>query len=400
MKTPAEIRDWAAKRFKSRRAAWLAEALGAPPETEWPQTVSLGMPSERTVLTDPDRVLRWRDAWVAEREKGVRGIAYEDTVRLWRTGGTQTVPERAVFESADEVARVAGQGAIWQQALGRARRLLDRWPGIGLCVSKEWALLADWSDLDFEALIRVIDWFIEHPKSGLYLRQLPVEGVDTKWFAEARQKLIVRLLHAVRTAAGEAVSSDDAFEAVCGLRRKPVCVRLRLLDPKDSDALQGLSDVTAPVSELVRLPLRPETVYVSENEQSGLAFEPEPGAVVFFGLGNSAPILAEIPWVREAKVIYWGDVDTYGLAILAHVRRVLPQTRSVLMDEATLAAHVSLTVEEVRQSSEMPDDALTADERALWEALRVGTYGIRRRLEQERLPWATVREALQRARAH
>ncbi|NHB84482.1 hypothetical protein G7085_07325 [Tessaracoccus sp. HDW20] len=54
--------------------------------------------------------------------------------------------------------------------------------------------------------------------------------------------------------------------------------------------------------------------------------------------GFAAPSLAEVGWIRDAEVSYWGDLDTYGFQILGRVREVLPQTRSVLMDEATLAA--------------------------------------------------------------
>ncbi|MBP8921814.1 MAG: hypothetical protein KBG85_19125, partial [Micropruina sp.] len=54
------------------------------------------------------------------------------------------------------------------------------------------------------------------------------------------------------------------------------------------------------------------------------------------GNGLAAPALAQVPWVRAARLLYWGDLDTYGLSILSMVRQALPQAESLLMDTATL----------------------------------------------------------------
>ncbi|NYT67857.1 Wadjet anti-phage system protein JetD domain-containing protein [Pusillimonas noertemannii] len=56
--------------------------------------------------------------------------------------------------------------------------------------------------------------------------------------------------------------------------------------------------------------------------------------------------LKALPWLRTAEVLYWGDIDTHGSAILDRARKTVPQIRSVLMDEATLLAHQSLWVQE------------------------------------------------------
>ena len=40
------------------------------------------------------------------------------------------------------------------------------------------------------------------------------------------------------------------------------------------------------------------------------------------GLGKAAPILAQLNWIHTAeRLVYWGDIDRAGIAILASVRR-------------------------------------------------------------------------------
>lgn len=395
MKTPAEVRTIAARRFKASCRRWLAGRLGLPDDSVWPMTVPLGIPSEREVLSNPGKVLAWRDAWMAEVD--ARRIGVSITSRDWTACGRQTVPDKAVFDSVEDVARAAGEIRTWNRTLERARTLLALRAGIEAEIVHAWSVLADWEDRDFEILLSALEWLAANPKSGLYVRQLPVEGMDTKWLTAPRQTAIKSLLGAWWREAGEPVPEAQDFEAFCGLRTKPSPVRMRLLDPADRAVLHGLSDLSAPVDEIAALPLHPRIVFISENEQSGLAFEDMPGAVLFLGLGRSVTQLLAVSWIHDAKVVYWGDADTWGLQILASVRRCFPGTVSVLMDEETLVRWRDYAVEEPRQAPEADCAGLHDGEAALWKALKNDMYGTRLRLEQERIPWAEARAALQKA---
>ena len=97
--------------------------------------------------------------------------------------------------------------------------------------------------------------------------------------------------------------------------------------------------------------------------------------------------------MRRARVIYWGDIDTYGLEILAHLRAVLPQVESVMMNQATLEHYRALTVPENRQASGTYLEHLTHEERDVFEALKADELA-NLRLEQERIPWSDAREAM------
>ena len=400
MKTPADVRALATKRFQRERLNALREALGCAVTTTWPWVVPLGRPTERDVLTNAQLVLAWRDAWVDAKASG--DFEVETDVIAWRAIGTQTVPVRVLFVNTKAIAKVAGLLPLWTQVVTRAKRFVALWPGIEEAMVREWAMLADWSDDAVLALERVLTWFVDHPKSGLYLRQLPIEGVDTKWFTEPRKKVVQRLLVAIREAkesvplmaeSSEALDPDTTFETVCGLKPLPKLIRARLLDEVDQKVFYGLSDLSLPLDEWAQLPLHPEIVFISENLQTGLAFEAHPKSVVFFGLGAGVTQLAAIPWVRTARIIYWGDIDTYGLEILAQLRSVLPQTESVMMNRQTLEAFRGLAVAENRQASGAHVEHLRENEREVFDALKMGDLA-RLRLEQQRIPWPVARETL------
>jgi hypothetical protein len=82
--------------------------------------------------------------------------------------------------------------------------------------------------------------------------------------------------------------------------------------------------------------------------------------------------------------------------MLDKARQAWPQFSSMLMDPATLLAHRALWVDEPQPWSGSPPTLLRGDELVLFNGLQQGTWGQRLRLEQERLPWGLVLQALAR----
>jgi len=274
--------------------------------------------------------------------------------------------------------------------------MVARWPllGQGTALASKFDVLADYAGEDFERLMALLAWLEANPKSGLYLRQLPVEGLDTKWL-EKRTGLVAALLRALRVP----VEADEGdFHELCGLLKPAHRVRVRLLCPTLRAMVGGVCDIEAPVGELAALPIAPVAVLIVENLETGLALPDLPGVAVVMRLGNAVSALGTLPWLQEADTVYWGDIDTHGFAILDRARRVVPYLRSVLMDEATLLSHRALCVQEAVQCPNVPLEMLTAEERAVYDGLRANVWGQRVRLEQERLGWAeaveTLRESL------
>jgi hypothetical protein len=253
-------------------------------------------------------------------------------------------------------------------------------------------LLALEHALDWERILPVLYWFRDHPRPGLYLRQLEIRGVDTK-FIETHRGLLGQLLDLVvpSSSIDAAFSGASEFEGRYGLRSRPVLVRFRILDPVLR--IHGLSDLTVPVDDLRSLEIRADRVFVTENEVNGLAFPEVPGGVVLFGLGYGIERLADLPWLAERRLHYWGDLDTHGFAILSRFRQAFPRAASLLMDRQTLMEHRSLWVRESEPFlADLP--GLTEAEQAVFDDLRTDRLGRGVRLEQERIGFGWVSAAL------
>jgi hypothetical protein len=79
--------------------------------------------------------------------------------------------------------------------------------------------------------------------------------------------------------------------------------------------------------------------------------------------------------------------------MLNQVRSYFPQAQSVLMDQKTLLASRALWSSEPKQQlGELPH--LTSDELAVYNALHNNTLGTGVRLEQERIPFLEVMQAI------
>jgi len=147
--------------------------------------------------------------------------------------------------------------------------------------------------------------------------------------------------------------------------------------------------------KFAELDLAVKRVFITENRTNGLAFPPMPDSMLIFGLGYGVDRLAEVPWLREADVWYWGDIDTHGFGILNRLRAKLPGARSFLMDRATLLTRWEPWVEEPEGKRFGGDLALLAlEEHALFDDLRCDRLGTRVRLEQERIAWSWLNARL------
>ncbi len=382
LQSPDAIRALLLRRFGNQHQAWLAG------DGSWPMLLPLGVPTERDIAADASAVRAWAAAW--QSWAGPGEVVFED--RHFPRLGRQRLPVGLSFAAPGDVAAVVGQAGRWAIATRRFQGMLERWPALaqGAALASRFDVLADYADDDFERLVALLGWLDANPASDLYIRQLPVEGLDTKWL-EKRLGLVSGLLRAVRGA------SDGAgdFHAIAGLRRPSHRVRLRLLCPALRARVGGLGDIEAPVDELAELPLSPSAVIIVENRETGLALPEFAGTLVIMGLGNAVAALKSLPWLTGVRAFYWGDIDTHGFAILDRARKAVPQLRSVLMDHGTLRAHRKLWVQEPVQCPDLPLDAMTVEERAVYDGLRADTWGPSVRLEQERIAWHIAIDALQ-----
>lgn len=222
-------------------------------------------------------------------------------------------------------------------------------------------------------------------RDDMYLRQVDVPGVDTK-FIESHRKILAALLdrqlpeHRVN---GSAPPSD--FAGRYGFLKKPAYIRFRWLGQHE-----GFTELTVRTEELASMPISAATVFVVENEITYLAFPPVPNSIVVAGGGYALSQTESLTWLSDRDVVYWGDIDTHGFVILDRLRQKFAHVRSMLMDRVTLLAHREQWVTEptpVNARLEM----LRPDEAALYLDLVEDTYGAAVRLEQERISYGAIK---------
>jgi hypothetical protein len=358
--------------WRRRAGPWLGGA------GEWPLTISLQVPGEQRAAQDWAAFDGWRGQW-----RSWSGAGEVDWIeRRWPQLGSQAVPAQWRLRDADEAAQAIGELPRWQRAKLRFQALVERWPALESRLRNQFELLADSDESEFTRMRDMLAWLLAHPASNLFARQLPVAGLDSKWL-ETRTGVIGGWLRQL-----VAAPDDTGFWPLSGLRREPDRLRLRVLDPSLRTCVGGLGDIHAPWQQLAELQWPVQRVFIVENKQTGLAFDDRPGTVVLMARGYAVEQLAQLPWLSAAEAVhYWGDIDTHGLAILGRLRSHLPSVRSLLMDEATLLAHRALWVAEPEPHRAEAIEHLDDVEQALYRDLRGDRWGVRLRLEQERIGW-------------
>lgn len=318
--------------------------------------------------------------------------------------GSQTMPVRVEFDSARAVAEFAGEVSAWDRVVQRRALLVHRWPQLaaegGLGRLYDWLLEA--SDPDVDRLVAVVTWVVANPRSGLYLRQLPVAGVDTKWIEGGQRRAIAMLVGSLQGDLAATGDTERDFLRVCGLRAAAARIRVMVLDPELRSAVGGVRDIQAPLSDLKAVPWAPGTTLFVENLACAHSLPDLQSTVAVVGLGRAVSLAAELPWVYRSRLLYWGDIDSDGLEILSLARALFPDLRSILMDSRTLHRYRERWVPEGVVNRQADRARLLPDERAVYEALLANSWegwdgdrGVR--LEQERLDWPHVEEELRLA---
>jgi hypothetical protein len=387
--TPSEIAEKLQRLWD--RGILLAARLNVEP-ARFPMDLSLRRPDARTLGAKFDDARRWIQL-LQDGSRSVRGFGYEiiwEDINHRQTGRNQ-IPKAVRLPSQHDALALIAKVRQADRFSRLAEASLSLFPAL-----REWLARYPLAVLEHEAewqrILTVLAWFRDHPRPGLYLRQLEIPGVDSK-FIETHKGLLTELLDVVLPAEAIAAESVGArqFELRYGILPKPPLVRFRVLDP--ALHLGPLSDVATPPAQFARLELPVERVFITENDVNGLAFPPTPKSLVIFGLGYGLERLGDVTWLRDKKVFYWGDIDTHGFAMLDRLRASLPATASILMDRETLIAHRPLWSHE-----KAPHDGdlsrLTEAERDLYNELKADTLGPGVRLEQERIAYGWVKHAL------
>jgi hypothetical protein len=342
----------------------------------FPISQPLKPPTASHALADINHFHTWVDAW--RHWPSQEQVVW--TTRQYRVlGGQVEVPERLELDSVQALIEALGTEAV-QRAHGwqaRMQPLLTLDKNLYETLIRQLHVLETLSMTEVERLSRVLPQLREGMGEGRYLRALPVRGIDTK-FLETHRVLLSALLDAQHQGA---VTVAGGLEAWLRCRATPSnWLYVRPLCEDVRRQMGGFAILQLPLEQLLEQPLPGRRVLVVENTQAGYALPELPDTVAVFGGGRNT-LWLQAPWLEHRHLAYWGDVDTWGLQILAEARQAQPNLLAVMMDEVTLRAHHDQGGPE-REAAALPDAGLLPAELRLFEDLLNGTYGIGR-LEQE-----------------
>lgn len=374
--TPDSVRDKLTARW-NRGVYLTALAAGAPFE---PVEVKITGPKTAELNSRRAEVADWAQIWHHQARQPETQVSFRSVGGRGLVGRTE-LPDRLRVDSLADLEVFLGTAAQTRHYRELLALTAER-PGLGAWVAaKPMRALEHYRD--FPQLLAALDWLSANAGTGRQLREIDAAGIDTK-FIERHQRILLEL--------GALVVPPDLIDTASktiagrfGFATPARRVRLRRLDAELDWPLGSFDDVEVRTQDLADCPLQVDHVIIAENLATYLALPAIPRAVALFGGGYAATTVGALDWLAQTEVLYWGDLDTHGFAILDRLRAVLPSVCSVLMDTETLLAHRQLWGREPSQiTRDLPN--LTAAEARCYRELTDDVHGVAVRLEQERIP--------------
>jgi len=375
MKSPEELaarlaRQWQLPDVRERRI------LGG---ADWPISLSIGKPSAADLTDRTSRVRvhleRWRGVRVGEVKWGdIRFRGGSEPVSVPVTWHLRDVQEwiRACDDSA-----VQREHEVLRTVLSEVEPLFHR------LIVRQRSWIQEKSAAEIAHASRVAMELGPGCAKGLPLRSLAVLGTDTKFF-ERHRSLLMELLDTRY----EGRASAEGLERFLGaLNENDHWVLVAPLAP----GLLPFEQQRVRISELFSFAMPGTHLVLVENESSLHQLPALPDTVAILGAGLDLQWL-RAPWVRTKRLAYWGDLDTWGLTMLARARLHQPALTPLLMTAQVFQSYSGqCAVVEPGPAEDLPPQTLTSEEQALYSMLRSSERG---RLEQEFLPARLVAETL------
>ena len=182
-------------------------------------------------------------------------------VKIRQTKTTRKI----IFNDPIQIARCVGEEQEWIKVTKRYEVLINKWPNLKTILPKYFKVLNEYEEQDFIRLFTVLEWLTTHPDSNLYIRQLPINDVHTKWLL-SRKAVIADFIKSITN------NDINDFYQITGLRKEPTLIRIRILDEESRKQVNGIGDLSISLEYLKTLILPIKRVYIVENLQTGFGF--------------------------------------------------------------------------------------------------------------------------------
>lgn len=375
MKSPEDIAAQLARQWRNadKREALLLDA------GEWPQRISIGKPTPAMFERQTAQVREYKARWQMVRAGQVRWEA----VRFRSAAEPVQLPSYWELSSPGEWAQAAGDEEVQleQQRLDVFLHRTD--PRFHPLLIRRRSLWRERTDEEVILATRLALELKPGIANGAPLRSLGLAGIDSK-FIERHAALITALLDLCHDGQASELGLvgflDAADEGEHWL----------LIAPLASGVLPFVQQRVR-ARELRDTPLPASRILIVENERC-LHLLPElPDTIAILGAGLDLAWL-RADWLHQRSLMYWGDMDTWGLTMLARARCLQPHLQARLMNRDLFECHATaMAVAEPVTAGQEPPEGLTSDEQAFYRHLLHLQNG---RIEQEFLPSEAVIPAL------
>lgn len=349
----------------------------------WPKRYTIGIPSASQMMTRPqvirEHVARWQKVLVGE-------VAWRE-MNYRASSEPLSMPSQWILERPSDWVRAAADRQLAAD-YGLLEFLIGHSdPAIHDALINNLKLLQGRSREELLAAVELGERLKPGEAQGRPLRLLAGHGVDTKFFERNRQ-LLVRLLDS-------RFDGEVSEQGLHGfLDAAPDGEHWLLLVPLQCKLLPfRIQQVRSQeLATLTTDSIRARRILVVENRQCWHLLPELDDTIAILGSGLDLDWLGA-SWLEGKDIAYWGDIDTWGLTMLARARQQRPNLTAILMDQQTFERHAAgNVVKELVGAGDDPPDALGDDERNFYRWLLMRDHG---RLEQEYLPVELVHEQLQ-----
>ncbi len=368
----------------------------------WPIRLSIGRPSADEVKNQSAKVQTHLKHWRAEKLGQIEWteVSYQSMSQ------TVKIPDYWLINSPSE----------WIEAC-QSKNIQVEFDQLSLLVSQTDGIFHPlwlrqrslWQNKEISSIIKCAQVAMQITPGmaqGRPLRALSIDNIDnidTK-FLENHRSLLLKLLN-IRYSKTEEISPsnhyhiaqihlpiDDLEQFLGAADDKNQWLLILPLDP----TLLPYKQLRLRASELATIPLPASHLVIIENEQCHYQLPKLKNTIAILGAGLNLKWLNNVNF-NTKKIAYWGDIDSWGLKMLAMARQAQPQLNALLMGHYTFIKYQEFSVIEPQSASKMSPPHLNNDERQLYQQLIhacILTNSLNNRLEQEFIPEKEVHQCL------
>lgn len=195
--------------------------------TLFPLTLPLRTPTAPDITHRLQAVRKWVEALKA----------MSNVTLIWQTvnnrvQGPQTLPQTAVIETVENALAILKKQNIVGQIKSLYSLTVQDAPFLLPWFSQNVLTVYRHAE-EWDRILKISVWMRKNPNPGIYIRQVDLPGVHTK-FIEQNKNILSQIFQGILPpeAVNATYSGVNQFEARYGFRTKPLRIRFRILDAR------------------------------------------------------------------------------------------------------------------------------------------------------------------------